>query len=442
MTLRIKFILFAVVVHATLLILTYHFLLTDKLLFLAAEALIVVSLVITFQIYRAFVRPLNLIAAGIESIKEKDFTVKFLKTGQPEVDQLIEVYNLMMEQLRQERVSQNEKQYLLERLIQASPSGIIMLDYDGYIQQVNPAAKAWLQVPMPALLGKKLEDLPGQWRTELSILEEGQSRIFHINGIHTYRGHKAYFIDKGFPRYFIMLEELTEDIIKKEKYAYEKIIRMMSHEVNNSIGAINSILNSVKSYAPQLQEDLRADYEEALEVSIERNKNLAGFMANFATMVRLPSPCRQPCDLHQLLQGVYRLMQPQLEQRNIAWQWQLTPEPLFIEADAQQLEQVLINIAKNAMEAVDADGSINVKTQLNPPCLLIEDNGEGIPEAVRQQLFTPFFSTKKNGQGIGLTMIRDILLNHNFPFSLETDESGITAFTIQFKTALVPEPIV
>ena len=435
MTLRTKFILFAVVVHATLLILTYHFLLTNKLLFLAAEALIVVSLILTFQIYRAFVRPLNLIAAGIESIKEKDFTVKFLKTGQPEVDQLIDVYNLMMEQLRQERVSQNEKQYLLERLIQASPSGIIMLDYDGNIQQVNPAAKAWLQVPMPALLGKKLEDLPGQWRTELSTLEEGQSRIFYINGIHTYRGHKSYFIDKGFPRHFIMLEELTEDIIKKEKYAYEKIIRMMSHEVNNSIGAINSILNSVKSYAPQLQEDLRADYEEALEVSIERNKNLAAFMANFATMVRLPAPRRQPCDLHQLLQGVYRLMQPQLEQRNISWEWHMTPAPLVIEADAQQLEQVLINIAKNAMEAVDADGLIRVKTQLQPPCLVIEDNGEGIPEAVRQQLFTPFFSTKKNGQGIGLTMIRDILINHNFPFSLETDEAGLTAFTIHFKTS-------
>ena len=142
MTLRIKFILFAVVVHATLLILTYHFLLQINILFLAAEALIVVSLIITFQIYRAFVRPLNLIAAGIESIKEKDFTVKFLKTGQPEVDQLIDVYNLMMEQLRQERVSQNEKQYLLERLIQASPSGIIMLDYDGLHSAGKPGGQS------------------------------------------------------------------------------------------------------------------------------------------------------------------------------------------------------------------------------------------------------------------------------------------------------------
>lgn len=125
-------------------------------------------------------------------------------------------------------------------------------------------------------------------------------------------------------------------------------------------------------------------------------------------------------------------MQPQLEARQITWAWQLAPMPLEIAADVQQIEQVLINIVKNAMESIVADGNITVTTQLNPPCLVIQDNGAGIPEAVRQQLFTPFFSTKKNGQGIGLTMIRDILLNHQFPFSLETDEIGLTRFTIRF----------
>jgi nitrogen fixation/metabolism regulation signal transduction histidine kinase len=432
MTLRIKFILFAVVVHATLLLLTVHFLFTNKLLFLVSEVLIIISLIITVQLYLNFVKPLNLIAAGVESIKDKDFSLKFLKTGQREVDELVTVYNLMIDQLRQERISQNEKHYFLERLISASPSGIIILDYDGYMQQVNPAAAAWLQVPDAALLGKKLDELPGQWRTELALLPEGKPRIFHINGISTFRGHKSSFVDKGFPRYFLMLEELTEELIAKEKYAYEKIIRMMSHEVNNSIGAINSILSSVKNYAPQLEAANRPDYEEALEVAITRNKNLAAFMANFATMVRLPTPRKEVYSVHELLKAVHRLMQPQLESRHITWTWQLANTPLEIAADVQQIEQVLINIVKNAMESIVADGNITVTTILNPPCLVIQDNGAGIPEAVRQQLFTPFFSTKKNGQGIGLTMIRDILLNHQFPFSLETDEMGITRFIIRF----------
>ncbi len=432
MTLRIKFILFAVAVHGTLLFLTIHFLQTNKLYFVLSEGLILASLILTVNMYRNFVRPLNLIAAGVESIKEKDFTVKFLPSGQPEVDKLIEVYNLMMDQLRQERVSQQEKNFLLDQLIQASPSGIIILDFDNHIQSINPAAHRWLQKPISEIIGKTLAELPGQWKLELPTLQENETRIFHINGIRTYRGQKSYFIDKGFARYFILIEELTEDIIKKEKYAYEKIIRMMSHEVNNSIGAINSILGSFKSYTPQLAPDFQQDYEEALDVSIERNINLAAFMANYAKMVRLPAPKKETCNLDQTLKSVYRLMQHQLEARNISWYWHLCPEPLLVAADIQQLEQVLINIVKNALEAVDADGKISIYTHLNPPCLIIEDNGAGIPEEVRQQLFTPFFSTKKNGQGIGLTMIRDILMNHNFPFSLETDEDSLTRFTINF----------
>lgn len=432
MTLRIKFILFAVAVHATLLLLTGYFLHTHTGLFLASEALILVSLVLTVQIYRSFVRPLHLIAAGIESIRDKDFTVKFLPTGQPEVDGLIGVYNQMMDQLRQERVSQKEKHHFLEQLIQASPSGIIILDYDGYVQQVNPAAAAWMQQPAASLVGRLLQELPGPWGAELSALAGGQPRLFLIGGIHTYRGHKSTFIDRGFPRYFLLIEELTEEIIKKEKYAYEKIIRMMSHEVNNSIGAINSILDSFRAYTPQLEADCQQDYAQALTVSIERNQHLAAFMANYARMVRLPAPRREALDLHGLLQSVYRLFQPQLEKKQVSWHWHLDPQPLVIQADAGQLEQVLINIVKNALEAIGGPGAICVRTSGEARELAIEDSGSGVAEAIRSQLFTPFFSTKKNGQGIGLTMIRDILLSHGFPFSLATEAPGRTVFRISF----------
>jgi two-component system nitrogen regulation sensor histidine kinase NtrY len=433
MTLRIKFILFAVAVHSTLLLLTYHFLSAHAGLFLASQVLLLVSAVLSLQLYSSFVRPLQLIAAGIASIRAKDFTVKFLPTGQPEVDELIGVYNQMMDQLRRERISQNEKHYFLEHLIQASPAGIIILDYDNFIQQVNPAACAWLQQPAASLVGSRLNQLPGQWQTELPALTEGKPRLFYIDGIHTYRGHKTAFIDRGFPRYFLLIEELTEEIIKKEKYAYEKIIRMMSHEVNNSIGAINSILDSFKAYTPQLQEEHQADYARALDVSIERNRNLAAFMANYARMVRLPAPRREDLDLHRLLQGVYRLMQPQLTRRRITWHWQLAPQALVVAADGPQLEQVLINIVKNALESMQTQGQLFVRTTADPPVLVIADNGAGVPEAIRQHLFTPFFSTKKNGQGIGLTMIRDILVNHGFPFSLATGADGLTAFQISFK---------
>lgn len=435
MTLKFKFLLFAGLMHLAMLVLAYRLLQVSPYWFIAAEVLIVVSLASTWYLYRAFIRPFNLASAGIESIQDKDFSMKFVKVGQPELDRLIDVYNRMIDQLRQERILQNEKHYLLERLIGASPSGIILLDFDGHLETINPTAARWLHVPPAERLGQSLAELPAPWGPELTALEVGQPRVFSADGIHTYKCQKSHFIDRGFPHHFIVIEELTEEIVRKEKYAYEKVIRMMSHEINNSIGAINSILTSFGYYAHQLEPEHREDYEQALQVCLDRNAHLAQFMANFANVVRIPPPHKAPTDLHELLQGIHRLMQHELERRDISWHWDLAPGPLPVDVDVEQLEQVLINVTKNAIEAVEAEGFIRMRTQQHPPTLRIEDNGSGIPEEVRERLFTPFFSTKRDGQGIGLTMIREILLNHGFPFSLSTDEQGLTAFSIRF----VPE---
>jgi signal transduction histidine kinase len=314
----------------------------------------------------------------------------------------------------------------------ASPSGIILLDFDGNIENINPSASRWLQVNLSAFKGKPLQTLPNQLGTDLAELTEGQPKLFNVNGIRLFKAQKAHFVDRGFPHYFILIEELTEELVRQEKVAYEKIIRMMSHEVNNSIGAINSILQSFKYYSPQLEAELQPDYENALQVCIDRNTQLANFMGKFAGLVRLPLPHKQTLDLHALLHHAYYLLRLAAENRNIDWVWDLAAEPIYIQADEQQLEQIIINIIKNAFEAMEQDGRLTVKTIAQPPTLLIEDNGPGISPEIRQQLFSPFFSTKKNGQGIGLMLIRDILMNHGFPFSLETISDHRTVFTIRF----------
>jgi two-component system, NtrC family, nitrogen regulation sensor histidine kinase NtrY len=127
-------------------------------------------------------------------------------------------------------------------------------------------------------------------------------------------------------------------------------------------------------------------------------------------------------------------VQPQLAQRQIQLCLQLPKAPLLIPPDEQQMDQALLNILKNAMEAVIEDGHIWVELQQHPPCLIITDDGEGIPEHVRPQFFTPFFSTKETGQGIGLTMIREILMSHGFSFSLALNALGHTSFMISFES--------
>ncbi|WP_225986815.1 PAS domain-containing sensor histidine kinase [Rufibacter sp. LB8] len=422
----------ATLLYAAMGFLAWQLLQYDKWLFIACEALILLSLVLTAKLYTAFVRPLNLMAAGIESIKDRDFSIKFLDTGQPEVDQLIAVYNQMMDELREERVVQTEKHFLLERLIEASPSGIILLDTHDRVAGVNPAAVTLLQASGKEVVGKPLTELPNHWGKSLSELPKDAQRVLRPNGIQTYRCRKIRFLDRGYHRYFILLEELTQELLEKERNAYEKLIRMMSHEINNSIGAVNSILQSFSYFSPQLNANTQPDFDEALQVCITRNQNLAGFMANFANVVRIPVPHKQETDLHALLHSIHRLMQPSFERNSVRWEWELTEQMPPVSLDVQQMEQVLINVVKNALEATEPHGWVKVKTNASPPQLLIQDNGKAITPEVQEKLFSPFFSTKANGQGIGLTMVREILMQHGFAFSLETGSDGVTTFQIQF----------
>ncbi|GAB2781527.1 nitrogen fixation/metabolism regulation signal transduction histidine kinase [Hymenobacter luteus] len=431
MTLRVKFLLFVTLIHAVLIVLAGQVMRTNAPLFVGLEMLLLTSIILTIQLYRGFVRPFQLIAAGTEAIRARDFTMKFVPVGQREMDQLIDVYNHMIDELRKERVTQHEKSYLLESLIQASPAGVLLLSFDGQIEGVNPAAERMLGVGAPELLGQNPAHLPGDWGATLSALTEQAPQVVQLSGIQTYRAHCSQFIDRGFTRRFIVLEELTQDLIRQEKQAYEKLIRMMSHEINNSIGAINSILQSFHYYAPQLRPDDQADFTEALDVSIGRNTHLANFIANFANLVRLPLPQPQPTSVHELLRTTERLLHVQAERRRVQWHWELAPDDLVLALDPVQLEQALVNICKNAQEAIGENGNIWVRTTRKPAQIIIENDGPGIAPEVQRRLFTPFFSTKRDGRGIGLTLVRDILLQHGFAFSLETQENGRTAFTIR-----------
>ena len=432
MSLRFRFILFATVIHMLLTFMAFFLFWENKVFFLLMEFLILISIFITWQLYNTFFKPLSLIRAGIETINDKDFSTKFMGVGQKELDELINVYNRMIDQLRRERVAQAEKHYFLEKLIQASPTGIILLGFDDQVEHVNPAAERYLNQAENSLKGKSVNHLPKVWAEQLTKLRTGNSITFR-NGIRTFRCHRAHFLDRGFQHYFILIEELTEAMFQNERQAYEKVIRMMSHEVNNSAGAVNSILGSLQYYGSQLSENHREDFDNARQVAIDRNTNLSRFMANFAKVIRLPEPKKAPTDLHEMLRNLTLLLQPELQRRSITCSVRIATQPMVVNMDQQLMEQVLLNVLKNAMEAIGENGEIIIATCLEPPQLTISDTGSGIKEEVRHSLFTPFFSTKEYGQGIGLTMVREILNNHGFPFSLESNlENGLTTFSVKF----------
>lgn len=368
---------------------------------------------------------------GVEAIKERDFTIKFVKTGKYEMDRLIDVYNNMIDELREERTKQEQQHFFLEKLIQTSPTGILILDHDNKIQQLNPKAYQMLDVDENRVIGKRIEDITIPVMKEIENLRTGEAKTISLNGINSFKLQKSHFIDRGFARSFVMIEELTAEILAAEKKAYGKVIRMMAHEVNNTIGPVNSILHSTLHKEDLWKDEKNKPIQQALQVALDRNQNLNIFMRNFADVVRLPAPVKRKLDLHKLIKNVTTLMELKAGEKEIDFGYNLSPHPIFITGDEQQLEQALINIVKNAMEAIDRKGTISFTTTDHPQKLIITDTGMGIAEEHAAQLFSPFFSTKKNGQGIGLTLIKEILLNHHYEFTLATPEPGKTQFVIK-----------
>ncbi|RYF47400.1 MAG: HAMP domain-containing histidine kinase, partial [Cytophagaceae bacterium] len=172
------------------------------------------------------------------------------------------------------------------------------------------------------------------------------------------------------------------------------------------------------------------DVRKAVRVAIERNDRLNQFMRRFADVVRLPVPNLALANVPDLLRDVLSLMQPQASGRGIALTLTVPEAPVHQQMDMAQMEQVLVNVVKNALEACQSGQSVEIV--LTSRELLIRDNGQPISDDVATNLFNPFFSTKTTGQGIGLTLTREILLNHNFAFSLCTQEDGWTVFRVGF----------
>ena len=432
MKLRTKYVLFVVTLHLVTLVLTYFIFQQNKVFFIVSEVFVLISVVVSIQLYRQLINPLKLLMQGLDAIKDKDFNVKFLSTGRHEVDTLIDVYNHMMDELRTERTRQEQQHFFLEKLIYTSPTGIIILDFDDRIQQINPKAQQLLGIADDKLQGNSIHDLQHPLFEQMKLLKSGETTVVKLDGVSSFKLQKSHFVDRGFSRHFIMIEDLTAEILAAEKKVYGKVIRMMAHEVNNTIGPVNSIMQSAMK-TDQLWAGHQFDtLKDALQVAMDRNQNLNLFMRNFADLVKLPPANKQPVLLQKLLQSVATLMQAKAKANEVEFEFNLPDEAINIMADEQQLEQALINIVKNAIEAIEGKGLVTFGFVVAERKLIITDTGKGISTMQSANLFSPFFSTKKDGQGIGLTLTREIFLNHGFEFSLKTVADRQTEFTIWF----------
>ncbi len=431
-SLRTRILAYLVAIHLVLAGISWFVIRERPILLLAVEALFVVSIALGVMLVRSFFVPLELIRTGAELIGERDFTSQFRPVGQPEMDALLEIYNDMIRRLREERLTVQEQHYFLDRVLAASPAGIVTLDFDARIEQLNPSAGRLLGLGAEAA-GRRLGELAPPLGAELAAVPVGASRVLAL-GPRRLKVARAELFDRGFPRSFLLVEELTEELRASEKAAYGKLIRLMSHEVNNSVGPVRSLLDSFRDYGAQLAADDREDFTQAVGIAIARLERLGAFVNGFAEVVRLPPPERRPCNVGRLLDEILLLLRPELERRHIACAWREREEVPPIDLDRNQIEQVLVNVLQNAMEAIGEDGRIELRlaTEGGRPVLRLADTGPGVPEEVRPLLFTPFFSTKRDGRGLGLTLIREILAQHGFDVGLENRREGGAELWIGF----------
>ena len=412
MTLRTKIVVYFVALHIVVAAAAVIVLIERPILLFIVEALFVLSIVISVRLVRSLFVPLDLLRTGADLMGERDFTSRFTPVGQPEMDALIAVYNRMIDRLREERLAAEEQHQLLDQIVEASPSGIVICDFDGAIERVNPAARRLLREPI---------------RAELAAMRPGDSGLFTIDGSRRLKVWRAEFRDRGFPKSFFLLEEVTEELRVSEKAAYEKLIRMMSHEVNNSVGAVRSLLESMLRYGRDVREGDREDYGNAIAVASSRMDALNRFMADLAEVVRIPPPRRTPVRVDSVVREIASLLRPELEDRRIELTLDLDAEHV-VSADRAQIEQVVLNIVRNAIEATDREGKIEITA--SPDALTIRDSGPGIAADVQGDLFTPFFSTRRDGRGLGLTIVQEILTNHGFAYALVNRPEGGAEFRI------------
>lgn len=399
------------------------------------EGVILFILIYLVVFYNKIVKPMNTIGSGMELLREQDFSSRLSQVGQYEADRIVNIFNRMMEQLKNERLRMREQNHFLDLLIEASPMGVIITTLDGELSQLNPMAIKMLGVRLEEALNKQLEQIDSPLAAELAAIPKDETSVVRLNDANIYKCTHSSFIDRGFKHPFFLIERMTEEVMKAEKRAYEKVIRMIAHEVNNTTAGITSTLDTVEQ-ALSTEDDME-DICEVMRVCTERCFSMSRFITRFADVVKIPEPTLSPVQLNDLVSMCKRFMEGMCNDRNINLVLECDPAVGIVQLDPSLFEQVLVNIIKNAAESIegagetDKQGEVIVRTTA-PASVEVVDNGPGISKEAEAKLFSPFFSTKPNGQGIGLVFIREVLSRHGCTFSLRTYNDGLTRFRILF----------
>lgn len=398
---------------------------TDRSITLCIVCAIALMLLVLFYYLSKSVRTFS---CGMDLLKAQDFGSRLAKVGQRETDMVVDTFNKMMDTLKVERLFQNEQLGFLSQMLDVSALGVVMMDFDNErVTSANRAALRFLDIdPTRGIIGYRLRDLSSEMARRMADVEIGKSITYRHSDTMVYRLSRREYMERGFRRWFITIESLTDEVHKAEKSAYEKVIRMIVHEVNNTMAGMRSLMETLSDVVDD------GDIRELIESCQERSKSLSMFITSFADVIKIPPLLTERVDMNVMLRSWMPFLES-MAPSGVKFEIDVSDKPVFVEVDRVLMEQVMVNIVKNAVESVDGAGTVRISTSGFPSAITITDNGPGISDEVSQHIFTPFFSTKANGQGLGLMLVSEILRRHKCRFSLRTNhDSGLTSFEIVF----------
>jgi nitrogen fixation/metabolism regulation signal transduction histidine kinase len=387
---------------------------------LAAEAALLAFWVLAaWMVRQRAAHPWRTMSAMLESVRLGDYSVRARAlAGSDSMSEALAELNRLGDALRDRRLEALEVNALLSKVLEEIDVAIFAFDDQNRLRLVNPTAARLLAEPAKALRGRSADDLglTGLLSSPpASVIDRsfpgatGRWAVRHTT-----------FRESGHPNELLVLSDLTRELREEELLAWQRLVRVLGHELNNSLTPIQSIAQSLDSLvrAPDLAEDWRDDMLQGLAVIASRSDSLARFVSSYARLARLPAPTRRAFDLVPVAERIVRIFPP--------GRVTLQPgAPVQLNADPDQIEQALINLLQNAIDAVSVTGGnvrMDWQTSQKTVEIHVEDEGMGLSNPAN--LFVPFFTTRQGGSGVGLVLCRKIAEAHGGAVTLENRTSG------------------
>ncbi|MGI2109686.1 sensor histidine kinase [Shewanella frigidimarina] len=407
----------------------------DDILWLAIIVMLAVCYFCSMWLTRRLSDSLRALEIGLLNFKDNDFSVSLHPYGEPQLDALVSLYNQASAKLRSERQFIYQRELMLDKVIQNSPNVMLLIDDSQRVIYANGAARHLFNQGVKVegiLLPDLVVMLPDTLKAALSSEQEG---LFSMGGsgadnvdshsntdadssdVETWHISRGRFTQNNQQHHLILLKQLTKELNRQEVAVWKKVIRIISHELNNSVAPIASMVNSGKFLTQHLDNSKLQLIFDTIE---NRTTHLSQFISHYAQFAKLPLPQKASIDWAKMTQQLVQQYPFKV----------LSPLPKTpIKLDTVQLEQVLINLLKNAHESGSSAESVAlIFEEITHPVvgllIKVEDEGGGMSSEVLSQALLPFYSTKQSGTGIGLPLCREIIEAHGGRISMQNRPEG------------------